>query len=172
MPTSAELPPRFVGAWQRRSIALDGGEPFESHHVIWLQGPSLHADLRCPLGPGGGFTCFAGTTHWDAPFLRWRHEIELAQAAGDDVGEVSWDGEDLVEQGTFGTTRYREVWRRVGPAGAPVAEVRAVSSIVVTVGPHRLAVVDQRPRGGEFRATYWVGNEVARCIGAPLPPTA
>jgi hypothetical protein len=169
------IPEAFVGAWQRVSIALGGGPASESAQVLWVQGWSAYADIRVPHAAGfDAVECFAGHTTWEAPCLRWAHTIDLAggPAALADVGTVEWDGDDLVERGTFlidGTeVPYIEVWRRLPSAGGLVVEMCDDGFTHVQVGEHALTVLDERATGGSFGATYRRGDEVVLAIGDPV----
>ena len=121
--TPVPVPDRFQGAWRRVSIAVDRGPPTEPASVVWVQASSAYADLRLPDDPGATTMSFAGTTRWDDPFLRWEHALDLEATSGEDVGEVSWDGTDLVESGSFVSdgrpVGYVEVWRLQPGSGGP-----------------------------------------------------
>ena len=156
------IPDAFQGAWQRVSIAVDDGPPEEPATVVWVQTEEAYADLRIPTGGDDRQPMsFAGTTSWDEPHLTWHHEIDLADEPGDgDVGEVAWDGDDLVETGTFtdddgSLHTYVEVWRRLpGSDGPRHTELLGPTGLRVRAGDHALTVVDERPQGGEYRACY------------------
>jgi hypothetical protein len=189
------VPERFRGVWRRVSLAVDGEPPAEHADVVWVQTGRDFADIRVPhFGYGDIVTpaCFAGTTRWDDPHLRWSHELDLdrdPRAPGDpadaDVGHVRWDGADLIESGTLRrgdrTVAYVEVWRRL-PGGDGVLLSRWSADrtrILVRAGDHAVTVADDRPSGGCFRACYrarragsW-GIELALGDGAtalPAPP--
>ena len=155
------LPSDFVGAWERRSIALGDAPPSEPASVIWVQGSSAYADLRIPVDPAEPTECFAGHTTWAAPNLHWSHDLDLAggPAALADVGAVQWVDGDLVERGTFlvdgAEVPYVEVWHRLAGSDGPVLEeVEVGTSTRVVVGDHELSVVDRRAEGGGFSARY------------------
>lgn len=161
------IPERFHGAWRRVSIAVDGGVPVEPSSVVWVQTSSAYADIRVPrLGFGDlqPAASFAGTTRWIEPHLHWRHDLDLDPARSPDdpgdVGHVSWDGDDLVESGTFGDdgleVPYIEVWRRMtGSDGATQQWVSPDGTHrFVRTGDHAITVADERPAGGAFRACY------------------
>lgn len=155
-------PHLFTGAWRRTSIAVDGGQPVVSAEVRWVQAGDHYADLRIPDAPGEPPECFAGTTTWEDPHLRWAHELDLGPTGGaDDVGEITEDGDDLVETGSFErdgrTATYVERWQRLaGSDGAALALVRADGpGHVVVAGDHALAVSDDRTDGGRFLACAW-----------------
>lgn len=154
-------PDRFTGAWRRTSIAVDGADPVVGAEVRWVQAGDHYADLRIPVAPEEPPVCFAGTTTWDDPDLRWAHELDLDPAGGEDVGAITDDGDDLVETGSFErdgrTVPYVERWERLaGGDGAVLALERAdVPGLLVMAGDHAVAVVDERADGGPFLACSW-----------------
>ena len=157
------IPEEMRGAWRRRSIAVDGGAPHETAHVLWLQAAEAFADLRVPYASTGEtrVEAFGGTTHWDRPRLTWNHTVDWnAGYAGYDCGDIEWQGAAMVERGTFdddGHTReYEEVWERVDAGDLHVA-LTAHAAIIVRVGAYSLALRDSRARGAAFdvRATRW-----------------
>lgn len=169
------IPERFRGAWQRVSIASDGGLPYEPAMVVWVQAGAAFADLRVPRPTEHDADTaemvpmsFAGVTRWEDPCLRWEHHLDLAVAsasaddAGDaaDVGEVSWDGGDLVESGSSvrdgRLVRYVEVWRRLAGSDGRTLALELLDGLgcLVQTGDHAVTVVDDRPTGGVYRAAY------------------
>ena len=173
------LPPRFFGAWERRELAIEGVAAANTGLAVWVQAGDLFVDVR---GPGGlaSDTCFAGTTTWDAPFLTWAHPIDRHPGGdGVDRGHITFDGEDLIEEGDFiaGASRaYRERWCRAAGVRTPLFAATSVEGIAVRAGDHAAAVVDQRADGGGFAAEYsrvrageWeVVIAIADGVGAPL----
>jgi Protein HRI1 len=148
------LAPHFVGAWQRRSIAIDGGPPSEPARVLWLQAGDAFADLRVPDDPDAAIDAFAGITTYDAPALTWHHTLDWnGNFAGYDCGIVERDDEKLIERGEFErggcTHSYEEIWERIDPGGAGVV-LTAAHAVVVRVGKHCLALRDRRRAGGDF----------------------
>ena len=154
------VPEEFRGAWRRRSIAIDGGEPSEPALVLWLQAPEAFADLRIP-NSGDTIEAFAGITTWDPPRLTWHHTIDWNGGfAGYDCGDVEWRDGALIERGTFdddGRTRgYEEVWERVD-AGEAFIVLSSDDAIVVNVGTYSLSFRDARGSGSSFdvRSARW-----------------
>ena len=154
------MPARFVGAWQRAELRLDGAvaDPDEDAEVLWLQAERWYADLRVPLvDPGGPVEAFAGPARWDDPQFTWEHHLDWLGTYPSDVGTFESDGAELVERGTFvsgdAVIEYEERWVRAGPDTDFVVARGAVGSgmaVLVEVGRHRLVLVDQRTDGGEF----------------------
>ena len=148
------LDPQFVGAWKRRSIAIDGGVHREPARVLWLQAGDAFADLRVPLELNGETDAFAGITTFEPPALTWHHTLDWnGRLAGYDCGVVECDGEEMVERGEFERDgcchSYEEIWQRIdpGPIGIVLTSTHAM---VVRVGRHCLAMRDRRRAGGEF----------------------
>jgi putative spermidine/putrescine transport system substrate-binding protein len=143
-------PADLTGAWRRASIAIGGGPPSEPASVVWLQVGEVYADLRVPLDTAGAQASFAGWTTWEAPTLRWIHDLDLDPSGGDDVGTLDRAGDELVERGTSagpdGPVPYTEVWRRLPGSGPPHVARRREDGLglLVRTGAHALAVLDER----------------------------
>jgi hypothetical protein len=179
------MPDELVGAWERVSVALDGGPPDEPADVVWVQGRSAFADLRVPrVGVGARVEapdlpygtrsvarCFAGHAAYEAPNVRWHHTIDLAgePADEDDVGHVCWDAGDLVEEGTFlndgVAVSYVEVWRKLPNGAGRVVEITDAGFVHVEIGDHALTIEDTRDAGGAFVARYRRCGELALAYG-------
>ena len=148
------LASEFVGAWRRRSIAVDGGAHSEPARVLWLQARDAFADLRIPLDPTGAYDAFAGVTTYAAPALTWHHTLDWNGGfAGYDCGVVEQRDGELVERGEFERDgahhTYEEIWCRVDPGRHGVV-ITAAHAMVVRVGGHCLALRDRRRSGSEF----------------------
>ena len=148
------LGPEFVGAWQRRSIAIGDDAPDEPARVLWLQGADAFADLRIPNDPCGAIDAFAGITTYEAPALTWHHTLDWNGGfAGYDCGVIEWNGAEMIERGEFerdgSKIAYEEVWCRVD-RGAIGLVLTATHAMVVRIGNHCLALRDRRRAGGEF----------------------
>jgi hypothetical protein len=148
------LTPQFVGAWERRSIAIDGGAHDEPAHVLWLQGGDAFADLRIPREPTDEPDAFAGITTYDEPALTWHHTLDWNGGfAGYDCGVVERNGEELIERGQFERDgcahAYEEIWHRIDPGSVGVV-LTSAHAVVVRVGRHALAMRDRRRSGGQF----------------------
>jgi hypothetical protein len=156
-PVMTGLPSRFVGAWERSELTVDGVAPADMGRAVWVQSEALYVDVR---GPGGfaSDTSFAGSTKWEAPYLEWSHAIDRATSHdGTDRGHITFDDDDLIEQGDFIAGEphaYRERWRRLAGAREPTLAATGPGGIAVRVGDHAAAVVDRRAAGGGFAAHY------------------
>lgn len=162
------LPEQFHGAWRRVWIELDGRPAGSGDWVLWLQGTHAFADIRIPSVAERRPVCFAGTTTWMHPKLRWQHHLDLVDPGVEDVGEIEHDGDDLIERGTFvfdgRTASYVECWRRLGNA-SDIEESVGPTAIDVRVGRWSLSVGDDRPAGGRFRAELsWLGRDSSRAV--------
>ncbi len=121
---------KFRGVWRRGSIAVNGGDPFEDSEAYWLQVGDYFADMRWPREgeTHNRVSAFAGRTQWRAPKMHFVHEIDLnqPQPGDEDVGEMSFQGDRLIEHGEARVGkrvfRFEEVW--VSSASAASSECR------------------------------------------------
>jgi len=148
------LAPQFVGAWQRRSIAIDDGPHREPARVLWLQAGDAFADLRVPTDPDDCVDAFAGITTYEEPALTWHHTLDWnGNFAGYDCGVVERRAEELIERGEFERDgerhTYEEIWVRID-AGEVGVVLTATHSMIVRVGNHCLAMRDRRRSAGQF----------------------
>ncbi len=151
--------------------------------MLWVQAARCYGDLRVPLPgePGPAFS-FGGETVWDESRLSRGRELDLdpAPAGATDTGEVSWEGDDLVERGVIrGEDRevpYTEVWERLPGGIAPRLALRSVDGrgLIVRVDGHAVAIQDLRDDGARYRATYWALDGDAwtaeLALGEPFGP--
>ena len=109
----------FVGVWQRQSIAVSDGDPFEDSHVFWLQAGDYFADIRWPVSAESKVlvSAFAGKVQWDAPRMRFVHEVDLTKEFAEDVGALSLLNGTLVEKGKVSLDgkdiHFEERWKRL-----------------------------------------------------------
>jgi Protein HRI1 len=178
------LPDRFIGAWKRTELIVDG-EVVENGPTLWLEAGTAFVDVRGPGGFASDMT-FAGTTAWTEPHLRWTHEIE-SEDGGEDVGLITPDGDDLIESGEFTTDRvitFSERWSPQPRGSGPVAVAATDGGLAVRVGDHASAVLDRRATSGGIAGRYqrWDGSrwvtEITHgtdtdlaALPAPLDPT-
>jgi hypothetical protein len=168
------------GAWVRRSVAIDGGEHFETQRVVWLQAGPCYADMRVPFHPAAVQRCFVGRSGWDGDRYRWTHWLDLEGAdspAADDVGELNWEDGALIERGTFptrdGAVPYEEVWVRAPGSDGPWQVYETADGCLVRVGDHAITAV----AGDGFAACYrtrrvdvWHEEfSIGRGAGLPAP---
>jgi hypothetical protein len=146
------------GAWTRKSVSVEGSEPFETQRVYWLQAGPCYADIRVPFHPGAGASCFSGRSGWDGGRFRWTHRLDLVETGAVDVGDLFWDGDRLIERGTIGdpAVAYEEVWVRLPDDGGESEALEAADGCHVQVGGHAITIVDGRGAGGSFGASYRV----------------
>ena len=128
------------GVWRRTLVLEEDGSTDRSTAVLWLQGPSLFADLRQPYGLAEsvegacldeldrpqllalcGQRAFAGTLLEDQDVFSWVRRIDLHPPAPlPDAGTLHWQGGVLVEEGLH--EAYVEHWERVErPTGGAAA---------------------------------------------------
>jgi hypothetical protein len=156
-------PDDLHGAWARRSASVGGSEPFESQHVIWLQARTCYADLRVPFAPGAQARCFTGRSGWQGDRYHWSRHLDLEPVGGDDVGDLSWEGDAVVERGMFptadGEVPYEEEWVRLPGSDGPFLALEGEAACLVRVGDHAITVVDERAEGGDMSAAYCVRDD-------------
>jgi hypothetical protein len=162
---TTEIPPEATGLWRRREITLPDGRRDTTTRVLWLQAPSLFADLRVPADrpvvPGArGFADysaaelarlaemqgFAGRFEIEGDFCRWRRELDFQPPGGPpDEAHFRIEGDILVETGIHAA--YEEIWVRETPPGAALAAFRLVggAGILVVAGEHFLLTEERRP---------------------------
>jgi len=117
---SALAVPGWVrGVWQRTVIRAEGAEDDRTSTVIWIQTPTLYADIRVPAkgetSPLADEAGFAGWLDVEGQVCRWRRPIDLKPGPDDaDQGAMFRDGELLVEVGLL--ANYCEDYRLIDPA--------------------------------------------------------
>ena len=168
------------GGWIRAGIGFGGAAPTEPAVVWWLQAPSKHCDLRVPHRGSDGLMAFAGTTSWLAPRLTWTPELELDPSVFADIGVISWDGADMIEEGAAidgdREISYVERWQRIPDSTGPLLALSREGGRIVRAGSVALTIVDERPLGGLFVAVAWRLSEAGWVVdhgwplGAPAPP--
>ncbi|CAN5430960.1 hypothetical protein BH10ACT3_BH10ACT3_15560 [soil metagenome] len=197
------VPEEYVAIWARATIAFDDEPPGETQDVRWVQTGQLYCDLRVGRD-GDDDVSFAGdctalepredSPSPGVPRLRWSHELELERDAGPDTlagvdeGAVWWDGDDLIERGTFdgpdGPITYTEVWQRLDPGEGVRLALASTDGTgrMAMLGDHCLTVCDDRVAdagvvSGQYLARYqvrtdgeWV-TELSLGDVSELPPT-
>jgi hypothetical protein len=170
------IPVEMTGGWVRNGIAVDGAAATEPALVWWLQAPSKHADLRVPHDGSDGLMCFAGTTTWSEPSLTWVPEIELDASAFEDTGVCTWDGEDLMESGSFADgsreVSYVERWQRLPGSDGEQLALSTSGGRLVRTGDYALTVLDARASGGDFACVAWVLRDSTWTVDHCWPPGA
>jgi hypothetical protein len=167
-PAPVALPPRFLGAWERVELEVDGGAVADPGRLVWLEAGSGSVDVRIGQGPDCPAGS-AGTTSWDGSSLAWALDVDSRSGDGlyasVERGRITFAGDDLVEEGT-GTdgspAPYRARWRRlpgVGGRWAPNLVAETARGLAVRIGMHTAVVVDRGPAAGGVVAAYcrWDG---------------
>jgi len=125
---SALAVPAWVrGVWQRTMIRAEGAAADRTSTVIWIQTPTLYADIRVPAegetSPLAGKAGFAGRLDVEGQVCRWRRPIDLHPGPeGADQGAMFRDRELLVEVGLL--ANYYEEYRLIDPATRCLAASR------------------------------------------------
>lgn len=113
------VPAWVRGVWQRDSVRTDGSES-RALFVVWIQTPTLYADIRAPRAgnpedAGATEEGFAGWLDVDGQICRWKRPIDLHPGPEDaDQGAMFVDGMTMYETGVLGN--YFEEYRRVDAA--------------------------------------------------------
>jgi hypothetical protein len=157
------LPETFIAAWNRSEAIVDGEVVTDAGRTVWVEAGRAYVDVRGPGGFASDMT-FAGSTTWVEPHLTWSHAIDAdLESDGVDVGLISYDGEDLIEEGEFiagRTIKYTERWERLPGGAGPVLAAVTDGGIAVRVGDHASVAMDRRSTGGAIAARYahWDGT--------------
>jgi hypothetical protein len=108
-------------------LEWDDGED-RSTDVLWLQTPTLFADIRIPAGGGSGSEGFAGHLAVTGQLCRWHRPIDVKPKGGDgDVGVLYRRGSRMIECGVH--RNYLEDWRLIGDAARHLGASRGAVRI-------------------------------------------
>jgi hypothetical protein len=153
------VPRRFVGAWEREGLDIDGAPVPGIGRALWIEGGGTYVDVRAPGRVASG-TSFGGRSAWRAPTFTWHHDLDLHPRPGRaDRGELTLLDDHIIERGTGidgGTAAYEERWRRLptGSALALAAIATHDSGLAVRVGDHA-ALVYAPPGTRDAAARAW-----------------
>jgi hypothetical protein len=172
------VPRRFVGAWRRERLEVDGRGIARTGSAVWVEAGGTYVDVR---GPGGlaSNTSFGGRSTWRSPLFTWHHDIDLApESTKLDRGELTIDGDRIVERGvglTGDGVPYVEYWRRL-PIGDDVKAIaRHAQGLAVRVGDYAAALSADPPsaccwqRSECDRGTWSVRIALGPECALPLP---
>ena len=124
---SGHAVPAWVrGVWQRTVLRTEGGED-QASTVIWIQTPTLYADIRVPApGDASPLATPAGFAGWldvEGQICRWKRPIDLHPGPEDrDQGAMFRADEVMTEIGLI--ANYLEDYRLVAPAKGCLAASR------------------------------------------------
>ena len=139
-----------------------------------MQAGETHVDLRLPpdldasLPSRARCEGFAGRTVVENGTATWHRRINLqGPVARPDVGVLSWDGDDLIEDAPDGS--YREVWTREcpSPARARVKEADGRMRVVAWTA-ERFMLADARPDAMRLPTTLAERVTVGKGVGAGM----
>ena len=146
------VPNNIIGVWKRQGISINGAPAKEDADVFWLQTPFRYADVRTAWD-GSAAQAFAGRQSWQSPRLVFHHDLDFVQPAQSDEGDISFDGDDLIEKGSVKIDGkeifYEERWVRQTSL-QPDHEVleqqpdRAITSLSVKVADHWIVMRQDR----------------------------
>ncbi|MBL4679894.1 MAG: hypothetical protein JKY88_04110 [Pseudomonadales bacterium] len=155
--------PSFIGVWQRESLSVEKGEAFEDSNVLWLHAGDYFADLRWPKP---GFThvkssAFAGRAYWNAPSMKFIHEIDLTKELEEDTGILSFSNGKLIEAGQVTIEdkmiRFEETWIRLSRADQGGCQIARKSQALDSAYIIRIAdfVIAMEETEQGFSAAGW-----------------
>ena len=152
--SSVAVPAWVQGVWQRTWVRTQAHES-RDHFVVWIQTPTLFADLRSlsqqtPSTSALRDEGFAGWLEVQAQICRWKRPIDLYPSEDDtDQGAMFIDGDVMLETGIL--RNYQEEFCRLESAeqffaasrgdvsvsdGGVVFPKQGTFEILVAVGTH------------------------------------
>lgn len=142
------------GVWNRRSLSVNGGTPFEDSQVTWAQLGPWFVDLRSPQNDGGRAAAFSGHIAWAPPQVRFVRDLDLEPGTVEAPALLEVVEDELVEHGTVQigdrSIPYVEVWSRrtldVGPQivlEGRISDSPALAGRLIQVGSVLAALVAQ-----------------------------
>lgn len=151
------VPQRFVGAWEREHLEIDGREALGIGRALWIESGGTYVDVRAPGTIASG-TSFGGRSAWRPPHLTWHHDLDAHPVPGAvDRGELTLADDRIIERGTGidgGTAAYEERWRRLPTTTLGVTIATHEHGIAVRVGDYAgllLALPDHSPSARAWR---------------------
>jgi hypothetical protein len=137
------VPRRFVGAWQRERLEVDGRVVAGTGHALWVEAGGVYVDVRGP-GALASNTSFGGRSTWRSPRFTWHHDVDLGPvASGLDSAELALAGDRIIETGVALTAPgvpYVEHWHRLPNHSTVTAVARHEHGLAVRVGDYAAAV--------------------------------
>jgi len=139
--TNDEVRPWLHGVWRRDRVERGDGSVDRDSRVVWLQTPTLYADIRVPRdrrAPQG----FAGRLTVTGQVCSWHRPIDLQPPPHPpDVGAMFRRGRRMIECGIH--ANYLEDWRLVDDGGGRfLAMARGgakMTEVLVVAGNHFIA---------------------------------
>jgi hypothetical protein len=165
------IPPELIGAFRRSGLILNGRRMVDYADVIWLQTPEWFVDMRLliPGLPAPAATdvpawfyqekAFAGIASWAPPTITWQHLIDSHLRTTPDSNPLSWEDGAVIERGITdldGTpTPFAEEWLRMTGDDVEYSAEHDENRVRarIAVGRFAVEISDDRPTGGNFRAT-------------------
>jgi len=151
----------FIGVWRRESLSIKGQEPFENENVFWLHAGKHFADIRWSIETGEITSAFAGVASWNAPEMKFQHDVDSSRVGSEDVGVLSFRDGKLIEQGEAVLENdiipFEEIWLPVAGATGDDCSVDFLRDdkthrYVVRVGAYAIGM---RREGDVFSAGFW-----------------
>jgi hypothetical protein len=170
------VPRRFIGAWDRLLLNVDGSIIKGTGRAVWLEAGGTYLDVRAP-GTLASNTSFGGRSSWRSPIFTWHHDVDLhPQPGAVDRGELTVDGDRIVERGTGLTgdgVPYTEHWHRFVSTTHTTMIATHRNGLAVRVGDHAgaLSTVGRCARVWQYVESHWT-TIIAVGPLAPLPRPA
>ncbi len=146
----------------REYIRIGDDPPIEPQDVLWLQTSEWYADIRLRRD-GSGFSSMVGRAEWNAPFLTFHHDIDLASGFPEDIGKIRLTAYGCLEFGEFQregkAINFEEKWL----SAAHIQNSRvfacfrsgALAGMEVQLGPHCIIVTRSAAARFEKRGKCW-----------------
>ena len=151
------VPRRFVGAWERQKLRVDGRAVPGIGRAVWIEAGGTYVDVRA-RGSVASSTSFGGRSAWRSPVFTWHHDLDLHPCPGRvDRGELSCSDDRIIERGTGlegGDAPYEEHWRRLLSTSSVTAVVTHEHGLAVRAGDHA-ALVIATPQSSAACARAW-----------------
>jgi hypothetical protein len=164
------VPRRFVGAWARERLEVDGRLVAGAGPAVWVEAGGTYVDVRGPGTIASG-TSFGGRSSWRAPMFTWHHDVDLGPVpVRPDRGALTVVAADRIVERGVGLTgdgiSYVEHWRRVPASDAPAVVAQHEHGRAVRVGDCAAAVCTNPPSARLWRRVGGTWSEWI-ALGAP-----
>lgn len=148
---AAEVPVWVQGVWRRDRVERGDGSIDRDTSVVWLQTPTLFADVRIPK-PGRRSPPVQGFAGWlavDGQVCTWHRPIDLdPPPRRPDIGAMFRVGTRMIECGV--RAPYLEDWRLLDDGDGCFLALarggRGMDELLVTAADHFMAATRKRGR--------------------------
>jgi hypothetical protein len=171
------VPRRFIGAWAREHLEVDGRVVTGTGPAVWVEAGGTYVDVRGP-GTIASDTSFGGRSTWRSPMFTWHHDVDLHPVpASLDRGELVVEGDRIVETGvglTGDGASYEEHWHRLPTnSGVVIAVAHHAHGRAVRVGDFAAVVCAEPASARLWRRTddswsEWIALGASTALPIPL----